>query len=304
MAGLFVCALAIPHAFDRDAVAFGLGYLAVVLLHGGRFIAGYGGAVRVFVAFRIVGGLAIIGAGVVGAIGGYGLWISAIVLQYLSSRRIRGNRELFGSGLSLRTVHFVERHGLLLIVAFGESVVGIGVGLEGVDLGPATYVAAVLGLVLVMALWWTYFAGDDEAAVDALQKGPLEQRLLLANRAYFYAFLPMLLGIVVLAAGVALTIADVNVRAEARPAILVGCGAALYLIGVVDFRRALGLGSVRYRVAAIPVALSTVVVGVVVSGLAQTLALVATLVSIPVLEGRTWPVQSGRSHSDVNETIR
>ena len=51
---------------------------------------------------------------------------------------------------------------LLLLVAFGESVVAIGIGLAGVELEARMYVAAVLGLLLVSALWWTYFAGDDE----------------------------------------------------------------------------------------------------------------------------------------------
>jgi len=106
--------------------------------------------------------------------------------------------------LRVRPAHFVERHGLLLIVALGESVVaiGIGIGLGAVRLDLGLFAVAVLGLALAAGLWWAYFAGDEEGAERALSSAALDRRFRLANDAYFFAFIPMLLGVIVIAAGV------------------------------------------------------------------------------------------------------
>ena len=52
--------------------------------------------------------------------------------------------------------HFVERHGLIIIIALGESIVAIGVGAHGTST-PASSTAAVLGVAIAGALWWLYF---------------------------------------------------------------------------------------------------------------------------------------------------
>ncbi len=76
-----------------------------------------------------------------------------------------------GTGLrfELRVSHFAERHGLLLLVALGESIIAIGAG--GTDLNLLFILAAVLGLLLTAALWWLYFARDDEIARDNMLAG-------------------------------------------------------------------------------------------------------------------------------------
>jgi low temperature requirement protein LtrA len=63
----------------------------------------------------------------------------------------------FGAeGWKLVPGHFAERHGLIVIIALGESIVAIGVGAEiGIDAGVVA--AAVLGVAVTAALWWLYF---------------------------------------------------------------------------------------------------------------------------------------------------
>ena len=52
--------------------------------------------------------------------------------------------------------HFAERHGLIVIIALGESIVAIGVGSNAVvDAGVVA--AAALGSAIAAALWWLYF---------------------------------------------------------------------------------------------------------------------------------------------------
>ena len=172
--------------------------------------------------------------------------------DFVSSSLTQRDRGLAESGFTFRGGHLVERHGLLLLVAFGESIVAIGIGLAAVELEARMYVAAVLGLLLVSALWWTYFARDDERALEVLQAAPAREQLGMAIGAFFYAFVVMLLGVVILAAGLALTIAAVDIRTSVETAVLLGGGAALYVAGDVLFRLKLGIEPLRYRVAAIP----------------------------------------------------
>ncbi|MET9384517.1 low temperature requirement protein A [Streptomyces sp. NPDC002928] len=95
---------------------------------------------------------------------------------------------------SLDPAHFMERHGLLLIVAFGESVIAIGIGIGDLPLTAGLFGGAFLSLALVIALWWTYFVRDEELAEAAFRRAPAPARFRLAMNAYHYALLPMLLG--------------------------------------------------------------------------------------------------------------
>jgi low temperature requirement A protein (LtrA) len=105
------------------------------------------------------------------------------------------------SRFDIRPRHFVERHGLLLMVVLGESVVAIGIGIGDVSLDLVVLGSAVLRLALAGALWWAYFVGDEDSASRAMASATSDRRFQLAIGAYFYAFIPMLLGIVIIAAG-------------------------------------------------------------------------------------------------------
>ena len=65
-----------------------------------------------------------------------------------------------GRGWRFAPAHFAERHGLIILIALGESIIAIGVGAE-FQLVPGVLATAALGMVVVSALWWLYF--DDVA---------------------------------------------------------------------------------------------------------------------------------------------
>src|SRR6266516_2276662 len=90
------------------------------------------------------------------------LWSAAFVLPCAASVA----REV--GGLRLRAKHFVERHGLIVLIALGESVVAVAIGVQGHELSTGLAVTAVLGLALAAALWWLYFDGEDDRAEQAL----------------------------------------------------------------------------------------------------------------------------------------
>ncbi len=143
----------------------------------------------------------------------------------------------FGSeGWKLVPGHFAERHGLIVIIALGESIVAIGVGAAGaLDLGIG--VVAVLGVALAAAQWWIYF--DVVALISAKRLGETEAGKAqneLARDSYSYIHLAMVAGIVLVAFGLKTTIAHNGEHLHAVPAFALFGGVAIYLLGLVAFR--------------------------------------------------------------------
>jgi low temperature requirement protein LtrA len=158
------------------------------------------------------------------------LWALALLLDM-------GGPYLFGSeGWKLIPGHFAERHGLIVIIALGESIVAIGVGAAGVvDTG--IVVAAVLGIALTAAMWWTYF--DIVALVSARRLASSKEgreRNEMARDSYSYLHLPMVAGIVLVALGLKTTIVHVDEHLHTVPAFALLGGLAFYLLGHVAFR--------------------------------------------------------------------
>jgi low temperature requirement protein LtrA len=284
MAGFLVMGLAIPHAFGRDGVALGLGYLVVVAVHAWLYQRVNRNIARV-VPFNLAAALMIIGAGVVKGWAAYVLWAAALATQQLSPLivRVRGRFDIAPS-------HFVERHGALVIVVFGESVVDIGIGAEGHAVTASLALSAVLGLALAAALWWAYFgAGDDERAEQAMLAAEPAARPALALAAYFWSYIPLLLGVVALASGLKQAIVNTGRTLPAGPCVALGCGVALFLAGTAAFRHVLRIGAVRYRLGAAVVALAASAVGVTVSVTAEIALLTLVIAAALVLEGRDAP---------------
>jgi low temperature requirement protein LtrA len=161
MAGYFVLALAIPGAFAGSGLAFGLAYLAVVLVHSGLFMrASAASVVRAIVRlapWNVSSALLVVLGGALGGSAQYALWSAAFVLEWFTPV-IRGT-----SGFDIGAAHFVERHGLVVIVAIGESVVAVGIGASHLAVDGGLVLAAALGLALSACLWWPYFGGAQSA---------------------------------------------------------------------------------------------------------------------------------------------
>jgi low temperature requirement protein LtrA len=286
MAAFLVCALAIPHAFDGTGVEFGIGYLLVVLIHGGLYAQSFTIAALRFVPLNAVGALAIIGAALTDGPLSAALWIAPIPLQYLTSWLSQVAMPVEMSGLRIRPAHFVERHGLLLIVAFGESVVAVGIGIGDIALDTGVLTSVLLGLALASALWWVYFGNEDESATTVLRRAPPTHRGRLALNAYFYAFIPMLLGIVIVAAGVVASVGHLGAPLAWEAAALLSGGVALYLGGEVLFRLVLGLRPIAYRLVAAMAAVALLPLGTALSAGVLLAALVAVVVGTLALEAR------------------
>ena len=288
MGGLLIAGLAIPEGFGRSGAVLGLGYLVVVLVHAYLYRQVNRNIIRI-APFSIASALLVIAAGLVSRHHGaprpvvYVLWIIAVAVQ-LGSPLVVTPRGRFG----LHPAHIVERHTALVIVALGESVAAVGIGAGHLASEPGwmsvrLVVVALLGLALCAALWWALFGGgEDERAERALAAADRTRRTGVVLNAYFYAYTPLLLGIVAVAAGLEQAIARAADPPAAEPAgaaVLLAVGTFGVLAGDTAFRRLLGLGHGLVRPAAAAAALATIPAGLY-AGLPAQLALLAAVLTV------------------------
>jgi low temperature requirement protein LtrA len=235
MIGMFAVALAAPEAFDRYGVLFGCAYFVVRALH--IVIYAYASesvdmqqAVKRLAPGVVVGcGLLILAGTQDGPIQAL-LWCAAIALDW-SAPLVSGT-----AGWHVHASYFAERYGLIVIIALGESIVAIGVGLSGVTLDAGLIFGAALGVIIAAALWWAYFDVVALVAERKLASLSGEQQNALARDSYSYLHFPMIAGIVLLALGVKKAIGHVYEPLDIAPAVALCGGVALYLAGHIAFR--------------------------------------------------------------------
>ena len=279
MAGYLVLALAVPGAFHGSGLAFGVGYFIVTAVHASLFIwTASAQSSRAFLGiapYNLFNATLVIVGGALGGTAQAVLWTVAAVLEW--STPWVGNRES-QSSFEIAPAHFVERHGLVVIVAIGESVVAAGIGAAGLAVDAELMLAVVLGLLLSAGLWWAYFgADDDEQAERALTDAPAARQPWIALEGFGIAHYFLLLGVVLAAAGVEKAIAHAYDPLATAEALVLGGGVALFLAADVGFRRVLGLGRSLHRAVAALLALATVPLGSEVAAVAQLAALVVVL---------------------------
>jgi low temperature requirement protein LtrA len=236
MAAMLVVALAVPHAFGADAVLFGVAYLIVRLLHlvlyaiAGKRDPDLLGAVLRFTPSATVAPAIILVGGFIDGPAQAALWIVALTVDYLGALIGRG------AGWRVSPAHFAERHGLIVMIALGESIIAIGVGSRGVSLTPGIISAAVLGMVTIAALWWAYFDVMAVLAQRQLSEVSGATQARLARDYYSYLHLPMIAGIVLFALGLKRTIEQVDEPLAMIPAIALCGGLSLYFLTHVGLR--------------------------------------------------------------------
>ena len=274
MAAFLVLALSIPGAFEDSGLAFGLAYAAIIAVHAALFTrhASMDVVRAILGVARYNAGMAllVLAGGIAGGTAQYVLWAVAC-LVWITPKLIDD------SGFTIAPGHFVERHGLVIIVAIGESVVAIGIGVEGLPVEVGLAGVALLGLALSAELWWTYFGGDDTRAERAMEEAPPRRRPQLAIDGFGYAHWLMLLGIIAIAAAIKLVIGHAGDAEPLAPALFMSGGLAVFLLGDVLFRLVLRLGTGRPRAVAALLALAAIPLGTEGAGAAQIGAVVLVL---------------------------
>jgi low temperature requirement protein LtrA len=285
MAAFLVISLAVPEAFGNSGVAFGIAYVFVVLIHAGLFTrsqVGESGAAILRVApWNLVAALSIVAAGIAGGTARWVFWGIAVAVLILPSLRPPDPR------FEINPSHFVERHGLVVIVALGESVVAVGIGASEHSLTAGLVAVAILGLALSACLWWTYFGeGEDERALRAMASAPQGRRGWLALNGFYHWHLFILLGVVALASALEQAIGHPGEPLAFARSLALGGGVACFFLGDALFRRTLSIGEIRWRLLAAALALATVPLGPEIAAVAQLACLFVFVQACLVLEWR------------------
>ncbi len=283
MGGFLVIALAVPEAYDGSGLAFGLGYLVVILLHAAMYLRGASvsdvRAILRIVPFNLIAAALVLLGGALGGDLQWLLWGGTGALLWVTPRLTRFE------GFIIGVSHFVERHGLVVIIALGESIVVIGAGATGLTLDGGLVLVALLSLALSAALWWVYFS-DADAVEEAFHATPPEQRPQLALTGFGYWHYGILLGVIAIAAGLKKAIGDPYDPLDGWIAISLAAGTALYVACDVGFRRTFGIARGRTRLVAAAAALATIPLGTELGAAAQVGAVAAIVTIVLAAERR------------------
>jgi low temperature requirement protein LtrA len=299
MAATFVMALSVPEAFVdlpgglNGPVVIAFAYLAVRLLHIAIFwlaADGDSGLRRQLVRFApsLAGGTALllIASQLEGTAQTLA-WVAALTADYLGT--ILGGAagwRLTAPGL------FAERHGLIVIIALGESIVAIGVGVAHLPISTPIIVAAALGLAVAGSLWWAYFDVVSLIAERELRRAEGEARTRMARDAYSYLHLPLIAGIVLLALGLEEVMAFVagahgHTWDDALPTLKLAAmyaGVAVFLLAHVAFTYRAEHRIKPFRVLAAAVVLALIPLADQLSALGALGLLAAVLVALIAIE--------------------
>jgi low temperature requirement protein LtrA len=176
--------------------------------------------------------------------------------------------------------HFAERHGLIIIIALGESIVAIGAGAsKEVDLG--VVLAAGLGTLVAAAMWWLYFDVVALVAERRLSNAKVgREQNEIARDSFSFLHLPMVAGIVLVALAMKKTLGEIEDPLKTVPGFALVGGTAMYLLAHVAFRWrnihrfstqrfvcAVALLALLPLVVEIPAAVSVAIVGAALSAL-------------------------------------
>ena len=245
MGAILIVSLAVPRAFGDDGLVFGLAYFAVRVLHIAAYLLLARGDPRLRrVVLRLATTMlpASVLLVVAGALDGTAqalCWVAALAIDYggLMLRGVEGWRVAAG--------HFAERHGGIIIIALGESIVAVGVGVGELPLDAGLICVALLGIAVGATLWWVYFDFVAIVAERRIRAADPDEQVRIARDSFTYLHFPMVAGIVVAAVGLKKTLAHVDHDLAVVPAVALCGGVALYLVALSAFKRR-NIGSFNY----------------------------------------------------------
>ena len=236
MAAFLVAGLCVPRAFGADAVAFACAYAVVRSAHIALFVlasrddAQLRKSVVGLAASTAIGVGLLVAAALASGDARVALWGVALVLDM-------GGPYLFGAeGWKLVPGHFAERHGLIVIIALGESIVAIGVGRTASVNGEIVATAA-LGIAVAAALWWVYFDVTAIAAERRLAGAhPGREQNEIARDSYSYLHFFLVAGVALAAVGLKRTLGHVDDPLQLVTRVALLGGLAMYLLALVALR--------------------------------------------------------------------
>ena len=301
MGATLFMAMAVPDAFGDGAKWFGVAYFTVRMLAAGFYWVASKNFPEQRAAFFTFFPMSFVAATFV-LVGGFlsggwlwAFWIASAVLDLVSA--LNAGRGTW----AVDAKHFAERNGLFVIIALGESVVGIGLTAAGVERDLMHTVAIALTFIIAAALWWSYFdkaAPYVEAHFTSLHG---KARGRFARDAYSILHYPLVVGIVFFAVAAEDVVAHPNDPLDTSSRIALTLGVALVLLAIVStgFRAVRKIGVERSTAAAIIIGAG--IVGGSATAIALTGFVVATMLVALIWEHvHPWEVDEVSAKTDLS----
>ncbi|MDQ6820132.1 MAG: low temperature requirement protein A [Actinomycetota bacterium] len=292
MAGYLVLAISIPDAFAGAGLTFGLAYLVINVIHAFLYVSqaaeSSSAAMRALAPGNLLTAVAVLVAGALGGEVQAIVWSAVFLYLWFGTHA--------GGGFQIGPAHFVERHGLLVLIAIGESIVAAGIGARGLTINLRLVVVVVLALLLSAELWWTYFGEGTELVERAFRSATGPDRVRKAFVGFGYAHYVMLLGVVFVAVGLRVAVSQPSASLDAGRAFTLSGGAALFLAGDGWFRSILGLRPRWRRPLGALAVLLAVPVATTVSAVAA-LAVTTAIVGLVIMLERRVPREANAAEA-------
>lgn len=236
-------AASVSTAFEGGGPLVGIGAAAILLLGLALMVSGletgsieYRSAIEYSIPNLVFAGLMIVG-GFLDGDARVVVWIIALVTVVFAAVRS-------GSGTWIvRSGHFAERHGLIIIIALGEVIVAIGVAVvdaleEDGALSAPTALSLVAAGVFATLLWWSYFDRPLPALEHRAEGLPASERGPFARDVYTFGHIPIVAGIILAAAALEeITLhPDEPLHGEFRLMLVAGIGGFLGGVAIAAFR--------------------------------------------------------------------
>lgn len=292
MAASLILALSIPEAFtDLDGgvngpLVFAIGYAVVRCVHLATFWALSDGDAKLrgqlarwAPSIGVVIGLFLVASQSHGTVQ-ISLWVVALLVDYIGATVAGNDWRINSPG------HFAERHGLIILIALGESIVEIGTGVVNVPISWPIIFSALLGLALCALLWWTYFDMTAPMVEQALRRAKDGDLIRIGRTCYTYLHLPMVAGIIGVSLGLEKVMAEAAQPNQAGahltgiPLFLMFGGVALYLLALVVFKFYALRRVTAVRVVTTVVVLLVAIVATLLPGLVSLALLTAILAAM------------------------
>jgi low temperature requirement protein LtrA len=228
----FFMAIAVPDAFHGRALWFALPYVAVRLIGLAIYVwvawtnAKQRAAVRTFGLVSLGGLVAVMAGGIVGDGSQHWFWGLAILLDIVAAA-IGGQSEDW----NLHSEHFVERHGLFVIIALGETLIIAAGAVTGVELTGDLITISILAVAITCGLWWTYFTSAKQKLDDALAGCSGNTQSMMARDVFSLIHFPMLCGVIAYAVAVEEVVAHPEDPLLLEGRLALAAGMILFVVG-------------------------------------------------------------------------
>jgi low temperature requirement protein LtrA len=294
MAISLVMSAAIPRAFGSRGFPFAAAYVAIQLIRSGFMVFAFGSGETMrrnyaqLLAWSAIAGVGWILGSVAGGDARLVVWIVAIVLDLgapLHGFTLPGLGSTPIEEWTLAGSHLAERCQLVLLIALGESVLRVGATFAQQQGSASVDLSFLAGFVATASLWAAYFLGHAERGARVISNSAADAARV-GRAAYAYAHAIMVAGVIVLAVAVRLTIEDPSAPASAAVTATLLGGPAIYLAGLVLFKRSVGRGKLGPPLLAIAALALLVLLALFADRLVLACAVAAVLAALAVSAGR------------------